>query len=229
MRGSQTRSHRPLSGPGTVLTPPPRVQGAGERPPRQEQELSGSRREDGRRGRACGDNRCYTSGAWTPLPPGGSSGTRPCPAPLPPLWILSLRPSVPHCPGRVLALPSPAAPLPETQDAGRTEGLSLPATCQSVGPGEVRPAAPGRTAGPEKWVRKATGHSPPTGPSSSGPSLQERRERLQPGDGGGPPPHRVTTLPSLHTGVPDLTPLPAPLRRDDSTPAGKRVRTSTHH
>lgn len=107
---------------------PPRVQGAGERPPQQEQELSGSRREDGRRGRACGDNRCYTSGAWTPPPPGGSSGTRPCPAPLPPLWTLSLRPSVPHCPGRVLALPSPAAPLPETQDAGRTEGLSLPAT-----------------------------------------------------------------------------------------------------
>ena len=47
-------------------------------------------------------------------------------------------PSVPHCPGRVLTLPAPAAPLPETRDAGQTAGLSpLP-----LGPLEVRSAAP---------------------------------------------------------------------------------------
>lgn len=115
-------------------------------------------------------------------------------------------PSVPHCPGRVLALPAPAAPLPETRGAGQTAGLSPPATGAPGG----AVSCPGPRAGlsGEEAGQAGTGHSPPSGPSSSVPSLQERRERLQPGAGAAlhllsPPCCRRTQVP--------LTPLsPAP-------------------
>ena len=137
MRGSQTRSHRPLSGPGTVLTPPHGARRGREQPPRQEQELSGSRMEDGRRGRACGDNGCHTSGAasdWTPLLLGAPRG--------PALARLPSHPSG----------PSVSVPLSLTVQAGSS--LFLPQRLPSLklkmpaGPRDSHCLPPARAWGP---------------------------------------------------------------------------------
>lgn len=116
---------------------PPRCKArASGRPGRSRSSLDPGR-EDGRRGRACGDNRCYTSGAasdWTPLLPGAPQG--------PALARLPSHPSG----------PSVSVPLSLTVQAGSS--LFLPQRLPSLklkmpaGPRDFHCLPPARAWGP---------------------------------------------------------------------------------